>query len=86
MRRTPEGEVSSSRPVGQRLAMYFGLTFVLGGLAQAWLAREAGVFTLVFALVVPILLGTTWYVDDRLARDVRRVEGVLDERADVEGS
>lgn len=83
VRRTPEGHVSSARPVGQRLAMYFGLAFVLGGLVQAWLAREAGVFTLVFALVVPILLGTTWYVDDRMARDVRGVEQVLGEQGSV---
>jgi len=84
VRRTPGGQVSSSRPVGQRLAMYFGLTFVLTSLLQAWVAREAGVFTFVFALVVPILLGTTWYVDDRLARDVGQVETGLDRHVEAE--
>lgn len=79
VRRDPSGQLSSARPVGQRLATFFGLAFVLGGLVQAWLAREAGVFTLVFALVVPILLGTAWYTDDRLARDVDRIETALEE-------
>lgn len=74
------GRVSSKRPIGQRMALYFGLTFVVGALVQAYLARDAGVFTLVFGLAVPVLMATAWYNDDRLARDVRRIEEALRER------
>lgn len=74
------GRVSSQRPIGQRMALYFGLTFVVGALVQAYLARDAGVFTLVFSLAVPVLMATAWYNDDRLARDVRRLEVAMRER------
>lgn len=84
VRRDEQGNVSSKRPVGQRMALYFGLTFVLGALLQAYIARDAGVFTLVFSLTVPVLLATAWYEQDRLARDVRRIEDAVMER--IEGA
>lgn len=82
VRRDARGAVSSKRPVGQRMVLYFGLTFVVGALVQAYLARDAGVFTIVFSLVVPILLATAWYEHDRLARDVRRIEDAVMARLD----
>lgn len=83
VRRDDRGLVSSKRPIGQRAALYFGLAFVLGALVQAYLAREAGVFTLVFSLVVPILLATSWYETDRLARDVHRLEQAVMARVEL---
>lgn len=80
VRRDADGRISSSRPIGQRAQLYFGLTFVLGALLEAYLARNAGLFTLVFSLVVPILVATAWYEHDRLSRDVRRFEEALEER------
>ncbi len=85
VRRDADGRISSSRPIGQRAQLYFGLTFVLGALVEAYLAREAGLFTLVFSLAVPILVATAWYDHDRLARDVRRFEEALVERLEGDG-
>ncbi len=85
VRRDADGRISSSRPIGQRAQLYFGLTFVLGAMLEAYLAREAGLFTLVFSLVVPILVATAWYEHDRLSRDVSRFEEALRERIDEPG-
>jgi len=83
VRYNERGELSSKRPIGQQLSTYFGLTFVVGAFVQAYLSRDAGVFTLVFSLAVPILLAQAWYQDDRLARDVHRIEDEVRERVDL---
>lgn len=83
VRYNDRGELSSKRPLGQQLSAYFGLAFVVGALVQALLARNAGVFTLVFSLAVPILLAQAWYTRDALARDVHRIETALRERIEV---
>lgn len=77
------GRLSSKRPIGQQLLANFGLALVLGALLQAYLARDAGLFTLVFSLVIPIVLATAWYDDDRLARDVRRIEQAVRARIEL---
>lgn len=86
VRRDADGRISSSRPIGQRAQLYFGLAFVFGALAEAYLARESGLFTLVFSLVVPILVATAWYEHDRLSRDVRRFEAALEQQVDSDES
>lgn len=72
-----QGELLSLRPLGARLTAYFGFLLVFGAILAGWLQRDAGVFSLVFSLVVPVLLGTAWYEQDRLARDVERFEAVM---------
>lgn len=83
VRYNDRGQVSSRRPLGQQLSAYFGLAFVVGALVQGLVARDAGVFTLVFSLAAPILAVQAWYVDDRLARDAHRIEDAIRERIEI---
>lgn len=83
VRYNDRGELSSSRPLGQQLSAYFGLALVIGALVQAALARQLQVFTLAFTVAVPILVVQAWYTDDRLSRDVARIEDAVRARIEL---